>query len=103
VPDRKHDVSQVTVGELQRTRRDLEVSVALISPGSPARAPILAHLKAIDAELAKRAAGEQDLDLVFGGGGGVGASGRDSPDQETWLGLFQVPAFGLFAPMMMTA
>jgi hypothetical protein len=48
----------LTVGELERTRRDLEVSLALITPGSPARAPILAHLKAIDAELAKRAVGE---------------------------------------------
>ena len=57
MPDRKYDVSQLTV-ELERTRRDLEVSLALITPGSPARAPILAHLKAIDAELAKRAAGE---------------------------------------------
>jgi hypothetical protein len=87
VPDRKHDVSQVTVGELERTRRDLEVSLALIRLGSPARASILAHLSAIDAELAKRAAGEQDLDLILGGGGGVGASGRDPPDQETWFGL----------------
>lgn len=65
MPDRKYDVSQLTVGELERTRRDLEVSLALITPGSPARAPILAHLSAIDAELAKRAAGEQDLDLVL--------------------------------------
>ena len=87
MPDRKYDVSQLTVDELERTRRGLEVSLALITLGSPARAPILAHLSAIDAELAKRAAGEQDLDLILGGGGGVGASGRDSPDQETWFGL----------------
>jgi hypothetical protein len=58
MPDRRHDVSQLTVGELERTRRDLEVSLALITPGSPARAPLLAHLSAIDAELAKRAADE---------------------------------------------
>ena len=58
MPDRRHDVSQLTVGELERTRRDLQVSLALITPGSPARAPLLAHLSAIDAELAKRAADE---------------------------------------------
>ncbi len=58
LPDRRHNVSQLTVGELKRTRRDLQVSLALITPGSPARAPILAHLSAIDAELAKRAADE---------------------------------------------
>ena len=58
--DRHHDVSQLTVGELQRTWRDLRVSLALIAPGSPARLPILAHIGAIDAELAERAVGEQD-------------------------------------------
>ena len=58
MPDRQHDVSRLTVGELESTRRDLQVSLALITPGSPARVPILAHLSAIDAELAKRAADE---------------------------------------------
>ena len=58
MPDRQHDVSQLTVCELERTRRDLRISLALITPGSPARAPILAGLSAIDAELAERAASE---------------------------------------------
>lgn len=58
MPDRQHDVSRLTVGELERTRRDLQVSLALVTPASPARVPILAHLSAIDAELAKRAADE---------------------------------------------
>lgn len=53
-PDRPHDVSSLTDGELQRARRDLEVSLALAFPGSPVRVPILAHLSAIDAELADR-------------------------------------------------
>ena len=60
MPDRHHHVSQLTVGELERTRRDLRVSLALITPGSPAGVPILAHIGAIDAELAERAADEQD-------------------------------------------
>ena len=54
MPDRVHDVSGLTVGELQRARRDLEVSLALAFPGSPVRVPILEHLSAIDAELNQR-------------------------------------------------
>jgi hypothetical protein len=58
--DRPYDVSGLTVGELQRARRDLEVSLALAFPGSPVRGPILAHLSAIDAELdQRRAAGTE--------------------------------------------
>jgi hypothetical protein len=52
--DRPHDVSGLTVGELQRARRDLQVSLALAFPGSPVRGPIMAHLSAIDAELDQR-------------------------------------------------
>ena len=51
---RDHDVSGLTVGELQRARRDLEVSLALAFPGSPVRVPILEHLSAVDAELTER-------------------------------------------------
>jgi len=54
MPDREHDVSSMTDGELQRARRDLEVSLALAFPGSPVRVPILEHLSAIDAEPASR-------------------------------------------------
>ena len=57
MPDRRHDVSQLTAGELERTRRDVRISRALITAGSRVRAPISAHLSAIDAELAERAAG----------------------------------------------
>jgi hypothetical protein len=58
---RPHDVSGLTVGELQRARRDLEVSLALAFPGSPVRVPILEHLSAIDAELTeRRTAGPED-------------------------------------------
>ena len=52
--DRLHDVSGMTDGELQRARRDLEVSLALAFPGSPVRVPILEHLSAIDMELNQR-------------------------------------------------
>jgi hypothetical protein len=52
--DRPYDVSGLTTGELQRTRRDLQVSLALAFPGSPVRGPILAHLSAIDLELNQR-------------------------------------------------
>jgi len=58
--DRPHDVSGLTTGELQRTRRDLAVSLALAFPGSPVRGPILAHLSAIDTELNQRRAAGTD-------------------------------------------
>jgi hypothetical protein len=34
--------------------------------------------------------------------GDVGAAGWGFPDQDAWLGLFKLPAFGLFALMVMT-
>jgi hypothetical protein len=54
---REHDVSSLTAGELERVERELRASLALIRAGSPASVPILAHLSAIDAELATRTAG----------------------------------------------
>jgi hypothetical protein len=56
-PSRGHDVSGLTDAGLERTRRDLQASLALARPGSAACVPILAHLSAIDAELAGRSAG----------------------------------------------
>lgn len=53
---RDHDVSELTAVELERARRELSVSLALARPDSPARVPILAHISAIDTELAQRAA-----------------------------------------------
>ena len=53
---RPRDVSGLTASELERTRRDLAANLALIRAGSPARAPILAHISAIDTELAGRTA-----------------------------------------------
>jgi hypothetical protein len=56
MPDnRVHDVSGMTDSELERARRHLMVSLSLAFPGSPVRGPILAHISAIDAELAERA------------------------------------------------
>jgi hypothetical protein len=53
--DRDHDVSVMTAAELDRARRDLEVSLALAFPGSPVRVSIAAEMSAIDGELGKRA------------------------------------------------
>jgi hypothetical protein len=53
-PGRPPDVSALTPAELERTRRELSASLALVRPGSAARVPILAHLRAIDDELARR-------------------------------------------------
>ncbi len=53
--DRVHDVSAMTDSELERARRHLMVSLRLAFPGSPVPGPILAHISAIDAELAQRA------------------------------------------------
>ena len=52
---RDHDVSQLTTAELERAKRDLHTNLGLITPGSPTHAPIQAHMRAIDAELAERA------------------------------------------------
>ena len=53
--DRPHDVSTLTSAELERARRDLEVSLALAFPGSPVRVSIAAEMSAIDRELGQRA------------------------------------------------
>ena len=53
-PSRSHDVSGLTDAELERTRRELQASLALARPGSATRVPILAHLRAINTELAGR-------------------------------------------------
>jgi hypothetical protein len=47
-------VGGLTPGELERIGRELRASLALARPDSPARGPILAHLSAIEAELAER-------------------------------------------------
>lgn len=56
MPDdiRPHDVKGLTAGELDRAKRELHANLALVRPDSPARVPILAHLSAVDAELAER-------------------------------------------------
>jgi hypothetical protein len=52
--DRDHDVSAMTTAELERARRDLEVSLALAFPGSPVRVSIAAEMSAINRELGER-------------------------------------------------
>jgi hypothetical protein len=51
---RDHDVTMLTAAEIDRARRELAASLALSRLGSPVRAPILARISAIDAELAVR-------------------------------------------------
>jgi len=51
---RDHDVTALTATELESARRELFASLALARPRSPVRAPILARISAIDAELAAR-------------------------------------------------
>jgi hypothetical protein len=58
---REHDVTALTAAELEAARRELAASLALARPGSPVCAPIQAHLAAIDAELAGRAAARPGL------------------------------------------
>jgi hypothetical protein len=49
-----HDASGLTAGELERAKRDLQVSLSMAWPGSPVREPILAEMNAIDRALAER-------------------------------------------------
>ena len=57
---RPHDVRGLTTGELERARRELRVSLALVRPDSPALVPITARLHAIDAELSERDTGQAE-------------------------------------------
>lgn len=52
---REHDVSRLSAGELERTRRELAASLALVRPDPPARVPIMAQMSAIDTQLADQA------------------------------------------------
>ncbi|MGO8893895.1 MAG: hypothetical protein ACLP8X_42855 [Streptosporangiaceae bacterium] len=57
---REHDVTTLTVRDLERARRELAASLALTRPESPARTPILAHLTAVDIELTRRTGQQPD-------------------------------------------
>jgi hypothetical protein len=61
-PGRLPDVTGMTSGELDRTRRELQASLALARPASPMRGPILAYLSAIEAELSSRTTASSDSD-----------------------------------------
>lgn len=50
-------VRQLTTAELERTKRELQANLGLVTADSPARVPIQNHMRAIDAELADRADG----------------------------------------------
>jgi hypothetical protein len=49
--DHSQEVPRRSVSERERTRRDLRTSLALAWPDSPVRAPIMARIGVIDAEL----------------------------------------------------
>ena len=51
--DRLHDVSGLTADQLERARRDLQVSLALAIQSRPVHESILAEMTAIDTELAR--------------------------------------------------
>jgi uncharacterized protein involved in exopolysaccharide biosynthesis len=53
---RAHDVTGLTARQLERARRELQASLALVRSDSPARVPILAQMSAIETEIAGRAA-----------------------------------------------
>lgn len=55
---------QQTTAELERVKRELQANLGLITADSPARVPIQAHLRAIDAELAERADGHHPLGVT---------------------------------------
>lgn len=52
-------VRQLSTAELERTRRELQANLGLITPDSPAHVPIQAHMRAIDSELAERTGNQQ--------------------------------------------
>ena len=49
-----HCVQRLTTSELERLKRDLQANLGLIADDSPARPPIMGHLRAVDTELAGR-------------------------------------------------
>jgi hypothetical protein len=51
---RDHDVSGMTTAELRKIRRDLEITLSLARPGSVTTIPVMAQIRAIEAELAGR-------------------------------------------------
>jgi hypothetical protein len=52
--DRPRDVGALTATQLERAKRDLQISLVLAVPGSPVQVSIRAAMTAIDAELAER-------------------------------------------------
>jgi hypothetical protein len=55
--DLTQQVTTMPDEDLRDTRRDLEVGIALLRPGSPMHGPAAAYLTAVESELARRAAG----------------------------------------------
>jgi hypothetical protein len=86
---RDHDVRQLTTAELELRMRELRANLSLISPDSPAHVPILAHMRAVDAELADRAgnqrpcAGKRHDSRILPGPSSATLPGDTDRDKET--------------------
>jgi hypothetical protein len=55
---RLHEMTGLTIAELERARRELQASLGPARPESPVRVPIMTRLRAVEAELAVR--GDRD-------------------------------------------
>jgi hypothetical protein len=86
---RDRDVRQLTTAELELRMRELRANLSLISPDSPAHVPILAHMRAVDAELAGRAGNQQPCGSqrhdsgIFPGPSPATVPGETDRDKET--------------------
>lgn len=64
--DRQQDpyhAKELGAAELEGVRRQLAANLALITDASPARTPILAHMRAIDAEIDRRSRESRQMPL----------------------------------------
>ena len=82
-PARARDFSGLSVGELERTHRDLTISAALAVPSSGAYLMTVTQMQAVDAELdARRRAGTKSEGVALMGQAGRGVF---EVDEETAL------------------
>jgi hypothetical protein len=92
-PDRPHDMTGLTAGDLERTSRDLRASLALARPDSAVRGPILAYLSAIETEPTSHH-WEARSEHISAGSSGDGA-GTAAHSSRTWVPCFTASVRGL--------